>query len=288
MSLRIHFLVKLTVVVVLVSSILFTKLPTAATLYINSLIREINKRGLAWYHSRAMNALDGERFVVFHQDGKQLEARMILDAAEGFYPALAENFGFEIPGPIPVLLYTDREGLNRSFGWPADANTVGVYWAGSIRVLSPDVWIDPEEEEQDYYQAFVDLGPMAHEIVHLFVDYLTRGNCPRWFNEGVAQYQEYLLTGFHFGEARFFPLENAYTFAELADFDSLEDQNLAYHQSFSIMTFLVESYGWPAVIRVLDAFGRGASLEEALEQVLDLDLNTLDGEWKRWVAHMQE
>lgn len=285
MSRKTRFATRLTLVFILVSSLVLIKLPAVTNLYINSLIREINKRGLVWYHSLGMNALAGERFIVFHRDGQQREAEMILDAAEGFYPALAENFVLDIHGSIPVLLYNDRESLNRSFGWPADANTMGVYWAGSIRVLAPYTWIDPGEK-QDPYRAFADLGPMAHEITHLFVDHLTRGNCPRWFNEGVAQYQEYLLTGFQFGEARAFPLERAHTFTELASFDFLEDQHLAYHQSFSILVYLVETYGWDAVVQMLEVFGRGVGLEEALERVLDIDLNTMDGEWKAWASYV--
>jgi hypothetical protein len=286
MSRRTHLAVWLTVVFLLVG-VLLIKIPTFANLYINSLIREINKRGLVWYHARGTNSLGGERFVVFYQDGQQREAAVVLDAAEGFYPVLARNFGFDIQGPVPVLLYAEREALNQSFGWPADANTVGVYWAGSIRVLSPAVWIDPLEAEADYDRYFHEMGPMAHEIAHLFVDYLSRGNCPRWFNEGVAQYQEYLLTGFQFGEPRFFPLENAYTLEELQYFDQLEDQNLAYLQCFSLVYFLVEQHGWPVVVRVLEALGRGASLATAMQDELGLDLNTLDGEWKRWAAYQE-
>lgn len=285
MSRKVRFVARLVVVIVLVSSLLLSKTTATANLHINSLIREVNKRGLVWYNSWKTNALSGERFVVFYPDGQRREARMVLDAAEGFYPELVRNFGLEIQGSIPVLLYAEQEKLNRKFGWPADSSTVGVYWAGSIRVLSPEVWIEPGE---DYYRTFMDVGPMAHEIGHLFVDHLSRGNCPRWFNEGVVQYQEYLLSGFRFGGACSLPLERAYSFAELARFDALEDQHLAYHQSFSVMVFLVESYGWPAVIRVLEAFGRGAGLEGALELVLGIDLDTLDGEWRRWVACKQE
>lgn len=287
MSRKARLLVRLTIVSVLVGSLVLTKIPAAPNLYINSLIREINKRVLVWYgYSRGMEALSGGRFVVLFRDGQKREAEMILAAAEGFYPALAEQFGLEIRGPVPVLLYDDRENLNKSFGWPADADTMGVYWAGSIRVLSPDAWIDPAE--RDYYRVFAELGPMPHEIAHLFVDHLSMGNCPRWFNEGVAQYQEYRLTGFHFGEAGRFPLDRAFSPAELAGFNTLEDQHLAYHQSFSIVAFLVETYGWPAVVSVLKKLGRGATLEEGLNEALGIDLITLDGEWKRWVKHGQE
>ncbi|ACA60690.1 peptidase MA family metallohydrolase [Candidatus Desulforudis audaxviator] len=285
MSRKARLVARLTLVSVLVSSLVLMKIPTVPNLYINSLIREINKRVLVWYsYSRGMDALSGERFIVFYHAGRQREAEMVLTAAEGFYPALAENFGLEIQGPVPVLLYDDRESLNKSFGWPADADTLGVYWAGSIRVLSPDAWIN-SADERDYYRVFAELGPMSHEIAHLFVDYLSMGNCPRWFNEGVAQYQEHRLTGFHFGEACSFPLEKAFSLEELAGFDTLEEQNRAYHQSFSIVSFLVETYGWPAVVSVLREFGRGADLEDGLKRVFGIDPNTLDGEWKRWVRY---
>lgn len=275
-------LLKLSLVGLLVSVLVLINIPINANLYMNSLIRELNKRVLLWYFARGMDSLPGERFVVFYEDGQSTDARVVFEAAESFYPHLASDFGVDVGSRTPVRLYADMRDLNRSFGWPLNASTMGVYWAGSIRVLAPEAWIG-EGEEQEIRTLFMESGPMAHEIAHLFVDQVTRGNCPRWFNEGVAQYQEYRLTGFNFGEARAFPTQIAYTLTDLEDFDALENQNRAYHQSFSMVLFLIESRGWPAVLEVLTELGTGRSLDEVIVMVTGSDLQQFYQAWQAWI-----
>ncbi len=273
---------KLSLVSLLVSVLVLINIPINANLYINSLYRELNKRALVLYFARGMESLPGERFVVFYEDGQLTDAQVVLDAAEAFYPQLASDFGVEVRSRTPVRLHSDMRDINRSFGWPLNVNTMGVYWAGSIRVLAPQAWIGDGSEEE-LRALFMESGPMAHEIAHLFVDQVARGNCPRWFNEGVAQYQEYRLTGFHFGEARAFPSGLAYTLTDLEKFDALENQNRAYHQSFSMVLFLVESRGWPAVLEVLTELGTGRSLDEAFVTVTGSDLRQFFQAWQAWI-----
>lgn len=255
------------------------------SLYINSLVREWNKRYIFW-ETRSAEAVEGEHFTVLHR-GASDDARLVLAAAEEFYPRVARDLGVEVPDRTPVLLYRDMEALNRSFGWSGNVGTMGVYWAGSIRVLAPRSWIGgagAAEREA----VFMHSGPMAHEITHLFVDYLTRGNCPRWFNEGVAQYEEYRLTGFRFAEADAFDPARAYSLEDLGRFDALEDQDRAYHQAFSIVSLLVERQGWDAARGVLADLGMGRSFDTALKDNTGYGQAALMDAWREWLARGQE
>jgi len=54
---------------------------------------------------------------------------------------------------------------------------MGVYWSGVIRILSPDEWLD-EVPSRGREVLFSQQGPIAHEYIHLLVDYQTRGNYP--------------------------------------------------------------------------------------------------------------
>lgn len=268
----------------LVGLLVLINIPLKANLYINSLAGDINKRAILWYKARSMDSVSGENFVVFH-DGTETglrDARIVLDAAEGFYPALASAFGVDIGGRTPVILYGDVGDLNRSFGWPANAGTMGVYWAGTIRVLAPGAWI-AAEEEKEVRARYIETGPMAHEITHLFVDRIARGNCPRWFNEGVAQYWEYRLTGFNFGAAGSFPAGPAYTLCELDNFDAL-DQNRAYRQSYSMVTYFAETGGRPAVLEVLSGLGAGKHLDEVMTDVTGSGVGEFYRNWRLWIG----
>lgn len=52
-----------------------------------------------------------------------------------------------------------------------------MYWAGVIRILSPQDWIDAVNDEERSL-IFRKEGPVAHEYIHLLVDYKTAGNTP--------------------------------------------------------------------------------------------------------------
>jgi len=278
-------LVKAVTGCLLVVWLALTAFAAPASLYINSLVREWNKRYILW-QTRGAEALTGEHFTVLHR-GAADDARLVLAAAEEFYPRVARDLGTEVPGRTPVLLYRDMEALNRSFGWSGNVGTMGVYWGGSIRILAPGSWIGGTGAEEREV-VFMRSGPMAHEITHLFVDYMTRGNCPRWFNEGVAQYEEYRITGFRFAEAEAFDPAQAYTLDDLARFDALEDQDRAYHQAFSMVFWLAERQGWDAVRGVLADLGRGRGFDTALGDNTGYSPEALMNAWRASLAGVQE
>lgn len=265
----------------LVSGLILAVCTISASPYIHSLVRECNKRYVMW-QVRDVPGTEGEHFAVYYQGGRS-EAGLVLDVAEGFYPQVARDLKADVPGVTPVLVYQDMHALNRSFGWSGNVGTMGVYWAGNIRVLAPSSWISAASpaERKD---VFIHSGPMAHEITHLFVDQLTGGKCPRWFNEGVAQYEEYRLTGFCFAQAALFDPAQAFTYEELAQFDALQEQNLAYHQTFSMVYFLVENKGWDAVRGVLAELGQGRSFGDALREHTGYDETALMDTWRDWLS----
>lgn len=272
---------RLILIFLLVSICVLVRFPGRPGQYLNVVAREVNKRGLllATLH---LDSREGAHFIVRYAPGYTRAAAMALEAAEGFYPRIATDFGVTIPGKIPILIYPNMADLNRSFGWPADESTMGVYWAGTIRVVAPEVWLD-EAEPSRQAEVFRQVGPMAHEIAHLFVDHLTCGNCPRWFNEGVAQYEEYRLTGFRFGPPDEIP-SGAYTLDDLHNFDYLPDQNLAYRQTYSMVSYLADEVGWWGLVAVLQRLGRGETLDQALLAVAGWDTVTWEKNWQRWLG----
>ncbi|MEW6725892.1 MAG: hypothetical protein AB1327_02905 [Bacillota bacterium] len=267
----------------LVSLLILTGAAMRADLYVKSLAREANRRYVIWQF-RGMYAARGDHFIVFSKPAQKDSAPLVLAAAEKFYPVIARDFGLDALGPSPVVLYGDMADLNRTFGWHGGYSTMGVYWAGTIHVLAPRDGADADDTRQQ----FESNGPMAHEITHLAVDVLTRGNCPRWFNEGIAQYEEYRLTGFRFADPLAFDLSTAYSLAELKDFDALADQSRAYNQVLSMVFFAAEEFGWPSLRGVLADLGRGRDLDRALEANLEVNLSEWVGLWSDWLAQEQE
>lgn len=248
-----------------------------------TVIRELAIIQMQW-KTRSWEQMESAHFIARYRPDDAKVAAMVLETAEKSYRPVADAYKFKQAGKSLVVIYPTREDLGRSFGWTADESAMGVYWAGVIRVLSPQEWIDADNE-QDMARVFAESGPMAHEFAHLVVDYRTGGNYTRWFTEGVAQYEEYHLTGFEIDKGSRPAADRLYPFADMdRTFDDLPDQNLAYHQSFEAVNYLVEEYGKDKLDDILDALGEGKTLNESFRIVLGADLQQFETGFNKWVS----
>ncbi|MDD3652676.1 MAG: peptidase MA family metallohydrolase [Desulfotomaculaceae bacterium] len=229
-----------------------------------------------------LEEITSEHFRVKFMPGNRAEAELILETAEYFYLPVTADFGFSLRNKIPIILYPSRETLNKSFGWDAKENAMGVYWAGTIRVLSPGIWAG-DNDTGKLKETFFSSGPMAHELTHLVVDYLTRGNYPRWFTEGIALHEEYKLTGYVIKSAEGSLQQQHYSVDELTvNFDKLSDQTLAYAESFAAVQYIVQNFGEVTLLELIFELGKGNSLSYAMEKITGLNIQEFEKGWQEW------
>jgi len=256
-----------------------TTIDARAILY--NVVREQTKKVFA-YQTSGLLEQESEHFTVRYREADAAYAGLVLATAESIYKPVCADLGYNPAGKTLIVIYPDREELNGSFGWSSQASAMGVYWAGSIRLLSPDEWLK-ESDPELLAAAFRRHGPIAHEFAHLLLDYRTNGNYPRWFTEGIAQYQEYRLTGEVWAELK--GDVDCYSLAELeAAFDGLPDQDLAYYQSFLLVEYLTEKYGADGLETIITALAAGQKLPRAIETVTGLTYPEFEQEWLKWSA----
>ena len=130
---------------------------------------------------------------------------------------------------------------------------------------------------------------LAHEITHLLVREVTFGpfgDIPTWLNEGLAQYAE--------GEMEEYQCEilnRAIKEDKLISVRSLgssfpadpDQARLAYAQSLSLVSYLVETYGWADMRELLVVFKEGSTYDNALQKVYSIDIQGLE---ERWLAYV--
>ena len=204
------------------------------------------------------NVKETENFVIRYYDGDAEVIHRVANQAEGQLALAAEFFGYRPEDKILLTVYHDKDYLQKGFRLPSRGTTLGAYYAGTIGVLSPSVW----GEEGDAAEK----GLYLHELTHLLMADMAKGNYPLWFTEGMALYQEYLHTGFEWGkEYRFEKLP--YTVEELTgDFARL-DQYLAYKQSLLLVKTLIELEGRDKALVLLEMLGTRTSFDKAFAQV---------------------
>lgn len=223
-----------------------------------------------------------EHYDIKYTSIDQPYVKLIAAAAERAYDSVSAAFGIEPARRTVIVVYPDSSSLSKSFGWDKDANAMGVYWAGSIRILSPREWL-PEDDMQ---LCFAREGPMVHEFAHLMVDEMSRGNYNRWWTEGMAQYVEKKITGFEFSSP--FADGKDFEYYQLKQlgkhFDEL-DQSIAYWESLQAAEYIAHQYGEKSLFAITQQLGHGKSLEQAIENVLAVSYTEWEDKFYRHIAH---
>jgi tetratricopeptide (TPR) repeat protein len=186
-------------------------------------------------------------------------AAEIADYLETRYRDLTGHLRHAPARPITVLLYPSQEFRDVT---RAPEGIDGLY-DGKIRLpLGGLRKLDPRAR-----------GLLSHELAHAVLNSKTRGNCPRWLHEGLAQRFEgrpstraervRLARHLAAGGAPFLP-----------------EPEIFYPASLSFTTWLEVRRGWQGLVELLERLGEGHHTDEALRTVYGLAGDELEQEWR--------
>lgn len=194
-------------------------------------------------------------------DGERAGADLggqILEYLESQFRTLETRFDHYPLQPIVVIVYPQKQFYEAT---QADANVGGLY-DGKIRVpIGGLKQINAEARRV-----------LLHELAHAFIAGKSRGTAPRWLHEGLAQQIEGKTT----------PTATGVALAkEFRGLDGRETwgQGFSYPSALAFVEWLDERVGFPALLDVLEATGRGASPETAFEEATRYSLKELRQAW---------
>ena len=194
------------------------------------------------------------RFILSYDAGiKSDAADRVLAVLEDAYNRVGRDFSTYPESRVPVILYAgkDYRVITGSPEWS------GGQYDGKIRLpVGGLTQVTPPIR-----------GVLFHEYTHVVVRELTKGNCPVWLNEGLAETE---------GRSEFDPplttLNQAVSGGKLLPLSSLigsfaslqgTSVDLAYQQSYSLVKYMVTTYGWHTMKDLLTALGEGLSFDAA-------------------------
>lgn len=245
-------------------------------------------RGFAvWRQERALDQdhrIRTPHFLIYYQGPHRREAKLVARLVNAAYPFESKNLGVRIQNPIPVVIANTTAALNLSVGLPAADNNLGLYWEGVIRVLSPDGWLGPSPATFEEYAAD---GPVAHELGHALLNLKADGNYPAWFNEGVAQWEDWKVTGYRWIAPQNALTGRLYPLKELTrGFYNLPNQALAYREGLGLVAFLLDHSSVARWHRFLVRLGSGSPFPRALQAVYGYrSPAALFGAWRATLTH---
>jgi len=205
-------------------------------------------------------------------------ALALLDVLESAANQVGAELGHFPEARVPVAIYKrdDYKNVTASPDWSG-----GVY-DGTIRLP---------------FGAVNEITPpiravLYHEYAHVVVFDLTRGNCPVWLNEGIAEmFGRSQFNHPQVEQMRSAPKGSTVDFRKLeGSFGGLsaEEATRAYQQSYSMVNYLVTTYGWHRVNAILTALGRGMSTAAAVATGLQDYSLTYEGLIKEWRDSLQQ
>lgn len=189
---------------------------------------------------------------------------------------VASDFGYIQRNKVPVVVYSRveyKEALADAPGW------VEAAYDGKIRIALAT-------NQKDFHLI---TSNVVHEYTHVVIADITKNNCPRWFNEGIAKYEEYR----HGDSPRIYMLALAYNTNNILAWDELntaivssnsQTALLAYQQAFSFVYYLVQRFGMTKIIEVLNALGNSIEFNAAIQQVYGVPIGTLQDNWRLWLT----
>jgi len=203
----------------------------------------------------------------------------LMASAQDALGRLEEATGARLMRNAAIYIYGSTRDLQGAMIFPQE-------WTGGVAYT-------------DYGIIALGIGPenlawgvrsIAHELTHMVVHQMTYNpysGLPAWLEEGLAMYAEGPL------ESRFvYYLQNAVSAEALIPVRTLsspfstdpDKALLSYAQSYSLVEYLVETYGQPEMLDLLTDFREGKGYEFALDAVYGLDMESLNAAWRDYAS----
>jgi cellulose synthase operon protein C len=218
------------------------------------------------------------RFAIrYKKTERELLDRYVPELMGRAFDVMQKSYGFTPQLPIGVELYAERENFGIRTGGLPQIAIQGVCFGKTLASMSP---------ERESFNLGMTLW---HELSHVFHIQMSRARVPRWFTEGLAEYETIIARPewvrendqelFEAVRTNRLPalgnMSRAFTRAE-----ELEDVGTAYYASSQILVMLAERYGHDKLASMLREWGAGKTSEQAMATALGKKPAELDQEFR--------
>ncbi len=223
-----------------------------------------------------------DRLTLSWYTSDQPFAEALMQSAQDALERLEVSTGARPQGEVKLFIYGSAQELQESLVFPQE-------WTGGVSFTGFDiVAIGIPSGSLVWGQRAV-----AHELTHVVMDQLTFScisDVPTWLAEGLATLNED-PTGA--SQSEYVSALNSAVGSDGllsvrgigGSFPTAQGEAiLAYGQSFSLVEYLVNTYGAERMESLLSAFSSGSTADAALEHVYGFDQSGLEVEWRDYIG----
>ena len=211
---------------------------------------------------------------IHYYGNDQAFGQTMLDAGLEGLRRNKEQAGMTPDIPVNIYVYPTYEDMR-------DAILYEPQWTGGLAYSDFSIIIMGVSGDADF-----DKGTIIHELTHVLVGrnaFTCIGFIPTWLNEGLAVYSEggpetsmQAQLDIAIRDDTLFPIRSlGGNFSEIP-----EKALLSYGQSYSIVKFMLETYGQEKMNELLKALSDAEPVDVALVRIYGVDTDGLDTQWR--------
>jgi hypothetical protein len=212
--------------------------------------------------------------TVYWYAGSSSSAESSLEVGRETLDEMSALLGATVDYPVKVWIYDSYQDMLPALVRRSEAHAQQVIVAGE-RVSSDTVLMQGEGADET----------LRHELTHIVTHVAGEGpygSLPTWLDEGTAMYGQSEP-----GEGFTSALDNAVERDSLLSVRSMtaptgdaSKVNLFYGQAWSLVDFLVETYGSAKLAELYATFKEGSTVDKALLKVYGFDQGGLEDAWR--------
>ena len=233
---------------------------------------------------------ESKHFIFLFEEGPdEILAHYAEQALEKSYTVLGKLLNYYPEEKVRVEIYPDRKKFSRisplTLKDIVTSGTVALCKYHRIMMISPGSLI----------RGYNWLDTLSHEYTHYLLTKKSHNHLPLWMHEGIAKYLEsrwrdekdfltpVMETVLATGLANDYMISLESMMPSLAKLKTAEDVQLAYAEVSSMMEYIVQVRGEEFFPLLLQDLAQGVSFETSLENLLGMDLATLQENWRQFM-----
>jgi tetratricopeptide (TPR) repeat protein len=232
-----------------------------------------------WIPQQYDEAQEGIFKLRYPKDERALLERYVPRMLGEAWGAMKIHYMFAPTTPVAIELYRQRQHFSvRTSGLP-NIGIEGVCFGHVVAAMSPNS------------DSFNWGNVLWHELAHVFAIQLSKNHVPRWFTEGLSEYEtmirrpewqreldpelyQALKRGLLPGVL---DMNRAFTHAE-GDLDV----TVAYYAASQMVAFTAEEFGFPRITRALELWGEGRRTGEVIRDAFAMSPDEYDARFRAW------
>jgi len=211
--------------------------------------------------------------TIRYYSGKEDAARQMLEVGAEIIAEMSALLGTTVDFPVKVWIYDSVSDMRPALPRRSETYESSVITAG-IRITTDTVLVLGEAS----------YDTLRHELTHVVTASAGEGglgSIPAWLDEGTAVYSQRDAGGFEVEVERAIGRGNVLSVRSITSSPGDPAKvGLFYGQSWSLVSYLVETYGGEQFAQLYAEIKTGKRIDSALKAVYGFDQDGLEDEWR--------